>query len=563
MADNEETSQDSSKHRPWGHEGRLKIYSSAESITMENVEKVVVSDTLPKHLYNSRHIRFLWLYYKGRQPVLDREKKSRPEICNRIVENHAQEAVQFKVGYQFAEPLQYIPRSDEDDEPSGHEDAEDALVNKVRALNDLCYAEDKASSDRDLFEWMCICGVGYRMVEVIPEAEREDGDAPFRFYTLDPRRTYVIYSDQYHHKPLGAVYLGWNVDKREWTYNVYTPQGKFTKKPGEAWVYEEAVLGINIFEYELNNARMGVFEPALPLLDAINTIESNRVDGVEQAVQALMVFDNVDIDADGFDKMREKGALKTISREGCTGKVYSVSADLNQSEAQTTKDDLYTNFTNIVGMPRQGSSGGGGDTGSAVMLRDGWTLAESHAKSYELKWKKAERCMLRCLLDIVRTQTDEKIDLRLRDIELTFNRRQWDNTLVKAQTLTTMLSEDRIDPELAFESCGLFTDPTSAYLQSKAHYEQVQEENQQRALEIAGRTAQETGDISNGGVAAKQEKAVTNAMNSTSAEDKAEKIVEKADSGNQGGGDNEHNEAVKKVAQQNKVAEQSGAHPRG
>jgi len=45
---------------------------------------------------------------------------------------------------------------------------------------------------------------------------------------------------------------------------------------------------IPIVEYRLNAARMGVFEPALPLLDAINTIESNRLAGIEQNVQALM-----------------------------------------------------------------------------------------------------------------------------------------------------------------------------------------------------------------------------------------------------------------------------------
>lgn len=77
------------------------------------------------------------------------------------------------------------------------------------------------------------------------------------------------------------------------------------------------------------------------------------------------------------------------------------------------------------------------------------------------------------------------MDLRVRDIDMAFTRRNYENTLVKAQVLTTMLNQDMIDPELAFAACNLFTDPTAAYLQSKAHYEAVKEEGRREAEAIA------------------------------------------------------------------------------
>lgn len=52
--------------------------------------------------------------------------------------------------------------------------------------------------------------------------------------------------------------------------------------------------------------------------------------------------------------------------------------------------------------------------------------------------------------------------------------------------LTTMLATDQIDPKLAFQSCGLFTDPEAAYLMSKAHFEQREQAKMDKALEIAG-----------------------------------------------------------------------------
>ena len=38
-----------------------------------------------------------------------------------------------------------------------------------------------------------------------------------------------------------------------------------------------------------------------------------------------------------------------------------------------------------------------------------------------------------------------------------------------------MLNNPHIHPELAFQHCGMFADPESAYLQSKAYYEEQME----------------------------------------------------------------------------------------
>ena len=471
--------------------GRVKILTDYEYIDMSNIVQVM-APVLPMHQQNKAQETFLWRYYKGRQPILDRVKESRPEICNKIVENRAQECVQFKVGYQFAEPLQYVPRSAEDDDPSGHMEAEDAFVDQVRVLNSLCYAAGKDACDRNVFEWACVTGLGYRMLRAVPESERSDGDAPFAMYATDPRCTFVIYSASFDQRPLAGVWVGSDANGDD-ILNVYTDSEVLVKKAGLPWVSSPNPLGICIFEYELNNARQGVFEPALPILDAINNLESNRVDGIEQTVQSLMVFDNVNIDGELYDEMRERGALKIRSYDGATGKVYTVGEVLDQSQTQTAKDDLYRSFTAIVGIPAANKVvASSSDTGTAVMLRDGWTLAESHAKSYELKWREAERPMLAMLLDICRVQSEERVDLRVRDIDMAFTRRNYENTLVKAQVLTTMLHEDKIDPELAFAACNLFTDPTAAYLQSKAHYDAVKEQGLREAEAIAnGQAAEE------------------------------------------------------------------------
>lgn len=449
--------------------GRKRVTTKHSEIDDGNVVDAL-DEALSTHRGNAVQIDYLWKYYKGKQPVLDRVKDVRPEINNKVVENHAQEIIAFKVGYQLAEPLQYTCRKADDE---GYK----KRLRDVNELNALMFAEDKASCDRDLFEWMCVGGVCCRMVEADSEYDVEDGGAPFEIFTLDPRFGFVAYSRDYRHRPVLGVLCAFDEDGKE-IFNVFTDKKAYLISQGKIIESEAHTYGrIPIVEYRLNNARMGVFEPVLGLLDAINAVESNRMDGIEQTVQALMKFVNVDIDADGFKDMLALGAIKITSNESVKGDVDVIKNDLDQSQTQVTKDDLYQAIVNICGMPnRSGASGSSSDTGAAVLLRDGWTLAESHAKSYELQIKRAERDMLRVALAICEQSKDCDIDLRIRDIELAFNRRNYENLLVKSQVLTTMLKSSQIHPELAFQSCGLFTDPEAAYTMSEEHAREKREE---------------------------------------------------------------------------------------
>ncbi|MEC4272954.1 phage portal protein [Adlercreutzia sp. R25] len=450
------------------YKGRATVYSRFDEICEDNVVQAL-EEALPCFRANSAQIQYLWSYYKGVQPILGREKKVREDINNTVVENHAQEVVAFKIGYQLAEPLQYTCRMQESDDDS--DASYDDTLKQVNELNTLMFAEDKASCDRDLFEWMAVGGIGFRMCEADSAADAEDGGAPFEIYTLDPRRTFVVRSRSYHHRVVMSVWAGIDSDDDE-VYNVYTDEMWFLVKNGSVRDRGPITYGANpIVEYQLNNARMGVFEPVLGLLDAINVIESNRLDDIEQTVQALMKFVNCEVDKDEFLEMLDLGAVKvkTIDPQ-FKSDIDVIKTDLDQTGAQVAKEDLYQSVVNICGMPnRNGQGGSTSDTGAAVLLRDGWTLAESHAKSYELQFKRAERDFLRVALSICRQSADCAIDLRIRDIELAFNRRNYENILVKSQVLTTMLESEKVHPQLAFQACGLFTDPDAAYRQSQEY----------------------------------------------------------------------------------------------
>lgn len=89
--------------------GRKILYTDVETITADNIVKVV-GDCIGNYYYNKTIIEYLWRYYKGDQPILYRLKVQNADITNKIVENHAYEIVQFKVGQTYGEPIQTVMR---------------------------------------------------------------------------------------------------------------------------------------------------------------------------------------------------------------------------------------------------------------------------------------------------------------------------------------------------------------------------------------------------------------------------------------------------------------------
>ena len=263
-------------------------------------------------------------------------------------------------------------------------------------------------------------------------------------------------------------------------YSIYTKDRYFEVENQSMIVREEAQShGIPIIEYPANNARLGAFEIVLPLLDAINTVDSNRLDGVEQFVQALMLFHNVDISGDDFSKLRDEGAIKFKDIDPqYKAEIKYLTSELNQSQTQTLVDHLYNTVLTICGMPNRNGGTSTSDTGSAVIMRDGWSAAEARAKDSELMFKLSEKEFLKLVLHICSDLSD--LELKLSNVEVRFTRRNYENIAQKATVLTTMLANPKIAPVLAFTHSGMFSDPQLAYRMSMDYAE----EQEKKAAEL-------------------------------------------------------------------------------
>lgn len=440
--------------------GRRKIYTDAAVITAENVADEV-SRAYAVHCINQAEVQKLWDYYRGKTAVLLKEKEIRPEINHRINENRCFEVVGFHKGYVFGEPIQYVRR-----ETSNSAEQDDVIAADINALNGYMADANKAANDASLAEWLYVAGTSYRLALPNARWSADSDEAPFEVHTLDPRNTFVVYSNAIGERPMMSVNIVEHERGRK-EFFVYTEDSSFTIEEFGKVAEKKHTLGmIPIIEYPADNARLGVFEIALPLMDALDELQSNRMDDLVQFVNSFLAVFGASVDEETYQKVNE---LKMLCvPDGADAKYLS--ANLSQADVQTLKDDLYQSILTICGVPNRNGGSSTSDTGTAVIYRDGYATADARARATELMFKSSEKNFLRLILRILRDTVGTR--LRLTDIEPHFTRRNYENITAKSQVLISMLNNPKIHPELAFAYSGMFVDPESAYLQSAAYYEE-------------------------------------------------------------------------------------------
>jgi hypothetical protein len=193
-------------------------------------------------------------------------------------------------------------------------------------------------------------------------------------------------------------------------------------------------------------------------------------------------MNNCELNTEQMEELKDKLGLMTKSEPGNPASVQYLTATLDQSQTQTLIDYLYEQILQIAGVPGREQSTGG-NTGQAIMLSNGWQIAENHARSFEPIFEDSERQMLAVVLNIIGKVKPGKLgELKLSDIEVKFSRNRTDSLLVKTQGLMNQLQAG-IHPLIAISNCGLYSDPQSVWNDSRPYlgkwiYEEEEDEVQ-------------------------------------------------------------------------------------
>lgn len=468
--------------------GRRQIYTDVKEINAGNLIQVL-NKVIPVHLRNRSEEVYLEKYVRGIQPILDRVKKYNDYVCNRTVVNLANEIVSFKVSDFAGVPIQYVSRGKNKNIPD-----------KIEELNSMMLSEGKQSKDMDLAYQMFLYGVGHRLTIQDPEDGEEFLDeAPFEIYTPDSRNTFVVkYNDVSKQPVMGVTYVYIDDNNSKVKYTVYTKNAVYTvtgtaqtaEKITETKIHNFGL--IPLIEYPANSSCMGAFEVVLDLLDAYNLCLSDRMDGVEQFIQALMVFEGVDISREDFLELKDLGAIKIPpTMEGRTSRVYYLSEQLDQGQTQTLVDNIKQTILEIVGMPSQGNANTSDSSNNgAMIIKNGWWHAEARSMETEGHWKKAETEFLKIVLKIC--QEDNKLNgLKVSDVEPKLGRHSYQDLQTKTQSFTALMGAN-VPPIQAYKYSGLDSDPEAASIQ----YEEYQEEQAEELakMSVMARDGQVAGD---------------------------------------------------------------------
>ncbi len=449
--------------------GRKVLYDDylPEDVNSDDTEKnaKTIGDILnhiwSTHTQNANEIDYLEKYYRGHQPILGKRKDIRPSINNIILENNAYYVVNFKVGYVFGEPIQFIQRGD--------------IANpEVGVLNGYAIAEDKYDKDSELAESVYTSGIGHRLI--LPN---KNEDSPFDIINLDSKTSFIVYSsiDPAHSKLIGVTFTK---SERNSTIrgSVYTNTGYYEfEKPNTGTMFnvkyvKPFFLGtIPIFEYHFNKWRLGLIEVVMSIFNAINRIDSGDLDGLEQYIQSLLVFINNEIDPETYKDVMDLGAVELSTADPSRpADIKLLQNEISHENTEVLHKRLLNTALTILGIPAQTTRTSGGDTGAARQLSDGWTMAQERAKQDENAFKRCSKDEIKLILKICRITPNSGIKtLQLKDIDQKLPRGRDDNFLVRAQGLMNLITSG-VSPDVAYASTGIFPDSNEAYQKSLDFY---------------------------------------------------------------------------------------------
>lgn len=461
--------------------GRIKLYtglskdevlgSMANELIGEDLEQCV----LPVHMYNVAEMNYLHDYYSGyHKDIATRTKETRQEINNKVTINLARAFTRDITSYFLSKPIDYVQRDTDNREQIGK-------------LNHILNAENKELIDDELATDMSIMGVGYRGIFI--DSSKRNGSS-IKLTHLDPRNTFVVHSANYEDGPLYAVSF-YTTPKRANTeevttyYTIYTPNKKIRyKSTGVAVVPVGHIIGgleyidssyfsygglLPIVEYCNNAIRIGDWESELSIMDAIDKLGSDSINDVEQFVNSILYIGGIELTSESFQMIQEQKVLNAVDiPENIRPEVKYIADQLDAASITDLREYLEGILRSIVGVPdRKERGGGGGDTGDAVYMRDGWQDLDLVASSKEKFFIKADRESIDAILYVLKTHGEITNNLNVEDIEIKFSRNKHSNVQAKAQAYASMVSAKHpIDPFDALAFADLTNDLEDVIMRS-------------------------------------------------------------------------------------------------
>ena len=446
--------------------GRKRIYTDKIPETNNDIIDIV-TQALTYHEKNRKDMKKLVMYYLGIHDIYNRITNYSSQVNNKLVLNYAQSITRDVVGYTFGKDIEYVQKNIEDSE-------------KVRELVSILEYEEASLEDNITATYCSICGIGYECT-LASDDYLDDPETGIKISHLNPLNTFVVYSHEIK-EPIVLTCTYYTGEDGITRYAVFTKKDKFIIKDLAnkqiEYLGEHGFKDNPITVFENNHFLTGDYETALTILDAINKVSSDSVNDIENYVQSLLVFINATLGDDEEERkkvrkqIKENRIIEIKSPQGMNADAKYITQQLNPETTKALREYLEESLWKIVGIPdRKTRGGGGGDTGDAVKLRDGWADLETLARTKEKFFRKGKRQQLVIVLDILSYINDKLTNIKAKDIEIKFSRNKNDNLSTKAQAYSTLIATETLDPRDALDIVDITTNVNEIASRGEKYYE--------------------------------------------------------------------------------------------
>lgn len=397
-------------------------------------------------------------------------------IENQTTINYNYSTVRTIVGYTYSQGAQITQRK--------------GIHSKdIEKLIDVMNYENSETIDNESGNFASICGMAY--FGTFPTKELYSDympDYPIVPIALDPRTTFVVCSPELGNPVKLSVTYYISKEKNKTVFYCYTDSETYIIESNgtnvlnnEARIVDMDInpIGLNPIQLVKNNQFMqGDFELAIDIADALNLLAADSISDVENVIKSLLIIMNAELTDDEAEKARRNRILQLIGQPGTSVDAKFIYQQLDAMGIQNLREYFEEAYKTIVGIPdRKTRSGGGGDTGDAVKLRDGWADIEIVARIKEAYFKIAKKKQLAVAIKILKLLNMVSQEFKLEDIDVKLPRNKNDNIQTKAQSFSTIMATEVIAPEDALAMADMTTDITGVISRGKKYKESLNETN--------------------------------------------------------------------------------------
>ena len=454
-----------------------------------NTIKDVIRKALTIHQENVVDINTLIDNYCGQQnkSIRSSTEDFYGKIENQTTINYNYSTVRTIVGYTYSQGAQITQRKGKHQKD-------------IEKLLDVMSVENAETVDNESGNFASICGMAY--FGLFPTKELYSDympDYPVVSIALDPRTTFVVCSPELGNPVKLSVTYYYSKEKKKTIFYCYTDNETYLiESEGSGGIalnnearivdYDVNPIGLNPIQLVKNNQFMqGDFELAIEIADALNLLAADSLSDVENVIKSLLIIMNAELTNDEAEKARKNRILQLIGQPGQNVDAKFIYQQLDALGIQNLREYLEEAYKTVVGIPdRKTRSGGGGDTGDAVKLRDGWADIEIVARIKESYFKIAKKKQLAVAIKILKLLNQVSKEFSIEDIDVKLPRNKQDNIQTKAQSFSTIMATGEIAPEDALAMADMTTDITGVIQRGKQYKKENTENTQNNVTTPTG-----------------------------------------------------------------------------